>query len=266
MVQEQIPLIEQVRRKVHALDRRDTQLWSLNLLVMVAVAVGLLATIFPGVLWELGPLRLNGPHTPQLFFGLIVLVILFNVYIFEQQRALRGARNELFRRLVRTEAAEKLSMIDPVTEIFSRDYMDQILAREAARADRLKTSLTLLVIDVNGFKSVNSRYGQLVGDRLLNGVGQLLLGTFRRSDTIMRYGGDEFLVLLAETNEQQAERAVERLLGQVDRWNRENSLPGYRLSLSCGLATYAHGANITELLDAADQRMNLHKITHSGTR
>jgi diguanylate cyclase (GGDEF)-like protein len=251
---------------VHALDHRGTQLWAINLLVMTAVAVGLLATIFPDVLWELGPLRLNGRHTPQVFFGLIILIILFNLYILEQQRALRGARDELFRRLVRAEAAEKLSMIDPVTEIFSRDYMDQILSREAARAARLKTSLTLLVIDINGFKSVNSRYGQLVGDRLLNGVGQLLLVTFRRSDSIIRYGGDDFLVLLPETDEQQAERAVERLLGKVDGWNRENSLPGYRLSLSCGLATYTQGANITELLDAANQRMNFHKAAHSGSR
>lgn len=262
--EQKIPLIEEVRQKVSALDRRDIQLWAINALVILVVAAGLAALILPHAMWNLKAFRLEGWYLRELFFGFIALIILFNLYVLEQRRLLRDTRQELFRALARSQAAENLSQLDPLTEIFSRRYLNQALSREVNRADRQGSSLTFLLVDVDGFKSVNKRYGQLVGDSLLNSVGQLLLATFRRSDTIIRYGGDEFLVLLSETDEQQAERAVERLLVKVEHWNRETSLPGYRLSLSCGLATYAKGASPSKLLDVADQRMNLQRTTRSS--
>ncbi len=247
------------RQKFQELEGRDLRLWSISVLVIVVVAAGLVATVFPNV--ERG---LDRRYVPQLLFGLIALIVLFNLYTFEQRQRVREAREELLRQLLRAEAAESVSLVDPVAGIFSRRYLEPILNKEAGRADRLRSALTLLMVDIGGFKSVNQRYGQLIGDRVLNAVGQILLETFRRADTIIRYGGDEFLVLMPETDEQQAERALERLLVKVERWNRESSLAGYRLGLGCGLATYTKGANLSKLLDAAEQRLHLHKAAPSG--
>src|SRR5712692_6748190 len=122
------PLIEEIRRKVHALDRRDLQLWAINALVILAVAAGLAGLIFPDVVWHLKTLRLDARYAPQLLLGFIVLIVLLNAYILEQRRLLLKTRAELFRQILRTEAADKFPLIDPATEIFNRRYLDQILS------------------------------------------------------------------------------------------------------------------------------------------
>src|ERR1700682_18108 len=92
------------------------------------------------------------------------------------------------------------------------------------------------MIDVNDFKSANTRLGHGVGERILSEMGKLLNKTFRTSDITIRHGGDEFLVVMPETDERQAQRAVERLLANVDSWNREYVQSAFRLTLSCGIA------------------------------
>lgn len=263
MILEQVPMIEQVRRQGQVLESRDLRLWSINALMTLVVSAGFLALLLPNVVWNVEMLRFDRRFLPQLFFGFIALIVLYNVYMLEQRRDLRTTREELLRQLLRTEAAETLSLIDPLTEIFNRRYLDEILGKETNRADRQGTDLSFVVIDVDNFKSVNTRFGHFVGDRLLNDVARLLVETFRRSDTVIRYGGDEFVVILPDTSEQQAGRACERLLAKVDGWNREHSLPGHSLSLSCGLSTYRKGADVKDLLEAADKRMYLDKSSRS---
>jgi diguanylate cyclase (GGDEF)-like protein len=251
--------LEAFRHDMEALEVRDLQLWSIGLLLLVVVAAGFLSLILPNVMWNLGELRLDGRYVPQLFFGFIVLVVLFNVYVLQQRRALKTMRAELLRQLIRRETAEHLALIDPLTEVFNRRYLETILPKEIKRAERHDENLTLLMIDVDGFKSANTRFGHMVGDQVLKEVAQILKSTFRTSDTIIRYGGDEFLVLLPEADEAHAQVAVRRLIERVDRWNQEGIIPGYRMSLSCGIASYAKGGRVDEVLDKADQRMYEHK-------
>jgi diguanylate cyclase (GGDEF)-like protein len=150
-----------------------------------------------------------------------------------------------------------------LTETFNRRYLDQILPKEVSRADRRESSLALAVIDVDDFKSVNTRFGHPVGDRVLTEVAELLKKLFRASDTVIRYGGDEFLVLMGDTTEQEAEAAVARLHAQVDRWNLTGAIAGYKMGLSCGVAAYSKGANVTEVLQTADDRMYGQKLQKS---
>jgi diguanylate cyclase (GGDEF)-like protein len=249
------PGVETIRHEMEALEGRDFQLWSIGLLLLVVVAAGFLSLILPNLMWDLGEMRLDGRYVPQLFFGFIVLVALFNIYALQQRRSLRATRAELLRQLVRSETAEHLALIDPLTEVFNRRYLEKILPKEIKRADRHSESLTMLMIDVDGFKAVNTRFGHVVGDRVLKEVAQILKNTFRTSDTIIRYGGDEFLVLLPEADEEHAQIAVRRLQERVDRWNQANPIPGYRMSLSCGTSAYAKGGRAEEVLASADQRM-----------
>jgi len=250
---------EGLRREIEALEGRDLQLWSIGILILVVVAAGFVALILPNIMWNLGELRLDGRYVPQLFFGFIALIVLFNVYLLKQRRVLRATRGELVSELVRREAAEELSLMDPLTDVFNRRYLERILAKETTRADRRGSSLALMMIDVDGLKAVNTRFGHRVGDRVLTEVAQLLRKNLRLSDTIIRYGGDEFLVLMSDTDEEQAQSAMRRLFKQVGAWNRANSIPSYTMALSFGVAAYSKGADFAEVLEAADQRMFQHK-------
>jgi diguanylate cyclase (GGDEF)-like protein len=97
----------------------------------------------------------------------------------------------------------------------------------------------------------------------LTEVAHLLKKVFRASDTVIRYGGDEFLVLMGDTNELEAEAAVVRLQAQVEKWNQLNTIAGYRMGLSCGVAAYSKGAIFAEVLETADDRMYQQKLQKS---
>ncbi|MCI0350624.1 MAG: GGDEF domain-containing protein [Acidobacteriales bacterium] len=248
-----------VRSEIKRLEQRDLQLWSIAILVVLVLAAGIAALLMPGLMFRLGAVQVQGSLLPQLFFALITLVILFNIYILQQRRALHQTREELVRQVVYNEAATRLSMVDPLTDTFNRRYMDQILSKDLKRADRLGIKLGFVMIDINNFKTVNTRFGHLVGDQVLVEVAQVLKQTFRASDIVMRYGGDEFLVILNDTDEAQSALALDRLQKAVDRWNVTGRVKDYEMALSWGVEVYSKGANFHDVLDAADRKMYEHK-------
>ncbi len=251
--------LEHIAQEIRAVDDRDLHMWSIGLLVMLVVAGGFMALVFPNVIWGIKNLRVDDRYLPQLFFGFVALIVLFNIYAMDKKRSLQHARDELVRQLIRSEAAEMLSLVDPLTDLFNRRYLDEIISKEASRANRYGSELTLMMIDVDAFKSVNTRFGHLFGDKVLTEVANLLKKHFRNSDTVVRYGGDEFLVILPETSETEAERAVERLQSQVDAWNSNPPFEGYQMSLSCGLASFTGGKGAPEVIEMADAKMYLRK-------
>jgi len=242
-------------QEIRALDMRDFQIWGIGLLIVAVVAAGFAALILPNVMWHLTSIRVEGRYLPHLLSGLVVLLILFNLYAFSQRRLLHNAREELVYQLIRGEVAEKMSLIDPLTDFFERRCLDEILPTEVSRSDRLNAPFSLLMLDIDDFKSVTTPFGQLAGDQILKEVALLLRLTFRPSDVIIRYAGDEFLVLLPGTTEGPAERAVQRLFAAVDRWDGENARRGYQMGLSWGVATFRKGANGSDVFEAADQKM-----------
>jgi hypothetical protein len=137
------PFIENLHKDVKALEGRDLQLWSIGVLTILVVAAGIIAIVLPNIAWNMGSLRLNGPYLPPLLFGFIALIVLFNIYAIQQRQSLSTLRQELLRQFVRSDAAEKLSLVDPLTDIFNRRYLDRTIASEVKRADRQQTTLTL---------------------------------------------------------------------------------------------------------------------------
>jgi len=253
-----------LRREVQALEERDFQLWSIVVLIGLVLVAGIAGLLVPTVVWHIHFFRFDAHYLPQLLFGLIALVLLFNVYVIKQRLELRHTREELVLQMVYNEASERLSLVDPLTDTFNRRYMDQVIAKDLSRAERLGVNLVFLMIDVNDFKSVNTRFGHLTGDRILVEVGQVLKRTFRASDIIIRFGGDEFLVMLSDTDENSSEYAIERLRRQLEKWNGEKLIPGYHMALSWGAAVYGKGSELKNVLDIADRKMYEHKAANAN--
>jgi diguanylate cyclase (GGDEF)-like protein len=160
---------------------------------------------------------------------------------------------------------EWLSTRDGLTGLHNRRHFDSSLKHEASRALRQNYSLYLLLIDLDGLKACNDRYGHQHGDKLLMELGKIILGNIRKSvDSAYRYGGDEFAVILPHANRQQALRVAERLLV---RYSNIDLSPG---SLSIGL-TKLEGSletlqqDLESLVRNADQALYRAK-TNGGNR
>jgi diguanylate cyclase (GGDEF)-like protein len=112
------------------------------------------------------------------------------------------------------------------------------------------------MIDVNDLKFINDYFGHIKGDYIIKAAAEVLLSSVRDSDTVCRYGGDELVVLLPNTSEEEALIIHKRILENVSRWNEEdNKYPDIRLSLSIGCAS-AHGKEgLSDILTRADQKM-----------
>lgn len=251
---------EQLEREIRRLDWRDLQLWCIGLLVLVVVAAGFLSLVIPQVLWKVRSVLAQDPDAPQLVFGLIMLLVLLNVYLFQQRRILLRTRQRLITQL---QIAERTARTDALTGVYNRRFMRETLTREMARADRNQSKLCVTIVDVDDFKEFNTRYGHLAGDRILVDVCALLQRNFRAADFITRFGGDEFVVVMPETDLQQAGIAIERLEGLLERWNGAANRE-FTIGLSCGSAAYITGTTIEELLSAADADLYVQKALRRG--
>jgi diguanylate cyclase (GGDEF)-like protein len=115
-------------------------------------------------------------------------------------------------------AQQHLALTDALTGLAGRRALEERLGHDLALAQRRATALTLAYLDLDGFKAVNDAHGHAAGDRLLKAVGRLLQGAVRETDTAARIGGDEFALVLPDTDERGARQVVEKLareLGEI---------------------------------------------------
>jgi diguanylate cyclase (GGDEF)-like protein len=253
---------EQIESKIQALDWRDLQLWCIGAVVLAVIAAGFLAIISPEILWQATAVVGRQGNIEQLFFGLIALMFLLNIYLFQQRLGLLRTRRELIHQL---QVAERTARTDALTGVYNRRFMREALTREVARAERNHSRLSIMFADVDKFKDFNTRFGHLTGDRVLIDVATVLRKNFRSADLVTRYGGDEFLVIMPDTDLVQAGVAGERLVWWIDRWN-DKQQRGYRISVTCGVATYIPGMDIEQLLCAADSDLYLQKANCPGNK
>ena len=155
------------------------------------------------------------------------------------------------------EQTQEDSLTDPLTGLPNTRSMFQHLTRELSRASRLEDEVSLVVMDLNGFKDINDTYGHQAGDSALREVASVLKGAIRPYDMCVRYAGDEFIVVLSGCGRGQAENKRVELQEAVGRIALEGR-PGDRLSLSisAGVAVFPHdGETYEALLAKADGRM-----------
>src|SRR6202790_1607972 len=247
-------LAYQIHSEIQQLSGRDLQLWSIVILVIVVLTAGMLALVLPNVIWAQRVIRVEHAYLPQLFFGLISLILLFNIYLVGQKIALNNTRRALISELVLNERLESLSLIDPLTQLFNRRAMNEMIPREVARANRLSSNLTFLTIDLDNFHAINSKFGNIEGNFLLREFARLLTTSFRGGDIVFRQGGDEFLVVMPDTSEEDADSPIRRLQRGLEQWNLTSG-KSYQLAFSWGIAAYVTGSEAEDVMRAGERQL-----------
>jgi diguanylate cyclase (GGDEF)-like protein len=161
------------------------------------------------------------------------------------------------------EEVYRTAIVDGLTQIYNRRYLGDFLEREMSRALRHRRPLALLLIDVDEFKSINDRFGQLGGDQVLRELAAAVAAQMRRETCFARCGGEEFAVVLPETDAESARLAGERVRGIVEAYEfRLNGQPvPVTVSIGVGLLD-PDMQSPSELFHRADER--LYEAKHAG--
>jgi diguanylate cyclase (GGDEF)-like protein len=154
---------------------------------------------------------------------------------------------------------------DPLTGLHNRYYLNQVLAQEVKRSKRYNHHIGFLMIDVNRFKEINDRYGHQIGDEVLQEIAALLRTEVRESDIVVRYGGDEFLVILLETDGE-TDTVKRRIVQKVTLHNKKKRRVNFPVTISVGSAQWdSQGPHsVDEILNKADRLMYEDKKKHNG--
>ena len=152
---------------------------------------------------------------------------------------------------------ERLVVSDPLTGLYNRRYLIDRVGQEMDRVDRYGGTLAFAMIDLDGFKAVNDRFGHVVGDRLLRAVGAEISRSLRTPDVAARYGGDEFAVVLPQTQPEGALRVCERIHGALQRLSLSAGEEQVSITASLGVADYPANdvASAEDLINAADEAL-----------
>ncbi|HEX7480498.1 MAG TPA: GGDEF domain-containing protein [Polyangiales bacterium] len=184
------------------------------------------------------------PSGAMVFFsGLVVTLSIMATTRFVSQliAALREANGRL------RDQSER----DELTALYNRRYLLTRLSAELSRVQRGGT-LNLLMVDLDGFKRVNDEEGHEAGDKVLDAVGQALLGATRRSDVVARYGGDEFVVLLPDTGPEGCQAVAARIVDHARDVGRQ-TFPACPVTASVGIASATAQDDPTSLIRRADE-------------
>ncbi len=155
------------------------------------------------------------------------------------------------------ERIEKISITDALTGCYNYHYFQQIMDQEIVRANRYQHPVSLIILDLDGFKALNDRWGHLKGNEVLKTVSSVIANTIRQTDILVRYGGDEFIILLPETDLAGAVKEAERVRREVQKrcvfaWDTST----VTITISVGVAGFSKPPmDKGVLLDKADRAL-----------
>jgi diguanylate cyclase (GGDEF)-like protein len=254
---EQVGPQARIQAELVRLESQKREFWILIVFAAVVLFLGIISFFFPHQFWEGGVLHVT--ISPQVLFVIMVAVVLtFLVYV-RRDLEVRGLRLANLQQYMSSQEDQAASMIDAVTNVFTRGFLHDLLASEISRAERSNRTLALIMCDLNNFKQVNDRYGHMMGDYVLSQIAVILKSCVRGSDYVVRYGGDEFLVLLPETDEPGAEIVRQRMHRLVSEWDASNRVGDLPISVSLGLYLHANGQTAEKDIAEVDARMYAEK-------
>jgi diguanylate cyclase (GGDEF)-like protein len=256
---EQRKLIEKLGPQARLQDelaKAESQKRDVWLMVVFAGAVlllGAFSLLSPTSFWRENFLEIRLP--PQVLFVVMMIVVVVTLYVVRREAEMRRLRLQNLQTTLASQSEYTASMIDSLTNVFSRSFLRDLLQGEISRAERNNRPLALLMCDLNNFKQVNDRYGHLMGDYVLAQMAGILKSCVRGSDFVIRYGGDEFLVVLSETDEPGANIVMHRVREKVEEWDRVNRVGNVPISFSMGLCLHTQGASVEQDVAEVDSRM-----------
>jgi diguanylate cyclase (GGDEF)-like protein len=211
-----------------------------RILPYIAIAIALALLVFSVTS---GPIPKHQLYV--VLYGALILVGLVSL----RQHFLLRENLRLYQEM------ERLAITDSLTGIFNRYFVNEMLRRETERTKRHQQPFAVLLIDVDGFKKYNDTFGHLQGDVALKTIARLLQSEIRSSDILGRFGGDEFVAILYESEREGAERVVEKMKKAI-----KNADFGTKsLGVTIGMAIFRAAMTADQLLQEADQDLYLQK-------
>ncbi len=198
------------------------------------------------------------PHDIQLsqelliFFGFVFVLMGFafmGVEFSNLRRALKGRHKELETAFSRIK---ELAITDELTGLYNRRHLLDIIAQHRAMANRSQYNFVVCYLDLDHFKKVNDQYGHPFGDKVLQSFSSLISDSLRQVDIGARMGGEEFVLILADTNLETAHHVCQRI---SDKWAQQvfNDAPTLSLTLSSGIAQFRAPESVSQLIERADK-------------
>jgi diguanylate cyclase (GGDEF)-like protein len=145
--------------------------------------------------------------------------------------------------------------IDPMTGLANRRDIMEKMERELSRSERHRREFSVMLVDLDNFKRLNEKYGYNDGDDVLVEVARVLMSCVRNEDVCARWGGEEFLFLLTETNLDGASTLARKILDSISMTEFKANRPGIRITASIGLCEYVAGESLYDCVSRADQAL-----------
>ena len=251
---------QEIAANLRRIEKRDWWIWANSIFVMLLLTGALISFTLPSL--SPGATPLFRIKVTEAIFGLVALVVLFNVYTIYQQVLIKRLRRQLAEKQHHSMILRDLAMIDALTGLYNRRFAEQRLVGEVARSTRKGHPLTVVLLDLDEFKLINDTYGHPAGDLVLQEFAAALNRAIRSGDLAVRWGGDEFLLILPECNHEQLQLVLDRLGPLELAWEGRK----FPVKYSAGWREYASGDQPESMLVAADQALYANKrAAKSGT-
>ncbi len=193
---------------------------------------------------------------PHQFFGSEATPINYTESIFESIILLILAFSVIYSTMLLLNRIEELAMFDPLTKLMNRGFLKEFLQREVNRSSRSRRPFSIIMGDVDHFKWVNDQHGHDCGDKMLQHIARILRKNLRSEDVICRWGGEEFLFLLPETELEKAGEVAEKLRRKIEQSPLSINDTEIPITMSFGVTTHTPGdRNLSNYINAADRRL-----------